>query len=117
MLRVAVLMLALSSPLAFAGKKGGDPKDTGLQDTGDTWSEDTGDTWSEDTEGEDTDSLDTGTGGDSITQNPEVLGDVSDNTGTNGSPVTLTGAEESGCGGSMALLLLPVMLGWRLRRG
>jgi hypothetical protein len=97
MFRTAVLLLALSGPIARA--------DTGTGDTGaaeDTGSASSGDTGSENTPN---------------TRDPDVLDADSQNTGTAGSPVPLAGRDTGGCGGgSMALLALPLLLGWRHRR-
>ena len=109
MFRTAVLLLALSSPVALA--------DTGTEDTG--TAEDTG--AAEDTgEAEDTVSggtEDSGGADGSNTQTPDILDDGDQNTGTAGSPADLPGVD-TGCSGSgsMALLALPLLFGWRLRR-
>lgn len=104
MFRTAVLLLALSSPVALA--------DTGTEDTGTEEAEDTGEA-----EDSSSGSTDTGTGEAPNTRDPDVLDDDDNNTGTSGSPASLPGSD-SGCGGSgsMALLALPLLLGWRSRR-
>ena len=96
-----MLMLALLTPAALA--------DTGIEDTGltDTGIEDTGLT---DTGIGDTSTPTSGVGID----NPNVLDDDdTTNTGSGGSPMGL--GTSDGCGGSMALLLLPILFGWRSR--
>lgn len=117
MSRMAVLMLALSSPVALA-----DTGDAEIEDTGageDTDPQDRGE------EEDDTESSDgsTSSGDDTgETENvpngvdPEILDEDPENTGSSGNPENLSGVEEpTACGGSMALLFLPLMLGWRYR--
>lgn len=120
MSRMAVLMLALSSPVALAGAVDdtGVVEDTGAAEDTDTQSD------PEEEDGDDTETSDgsTSAGDDTGSTedvpngvNPEVFGEDAQNTGSSGSPDSLSGVEEpTACGGSMALLLLP-LLGWRYR--
>ena len=127
MSRMALLMLALGSPAALADTGGAEFEDTGAgeETTSPGEGEGEGEGEAEGTD-DDTDSSagSSSSGGDTGSSedvpngvDPEVLDDDDSlNTGSGGSPKHLSGIEEpTACGGSMALLFLPLLLGWRYR--